>query len=109
MCDRFYRGGPFCSTHPWAALKRPILNRLYAIYRDIEGNVETILNTSNYELDRSLPKGRNEKVIGLMNDELGGKIIAKFVGLRAKDYSYLINDDSEDEKKQKEGTQKNVL
>ena len=44
-----------------------------------------------------------------MNDELGGKIIAKFVGLRAKDYSYLINDDSEDEKKQKEGTQKNVL
>ena len=32
-----------------------------------------------------------------MNDELG-KIMAKFVGLRAKTYSYLIDDGSEDEK-----------
>ena len=35
--------------------------------------------------------------------------MTKFVGLKAKDYSCLINDDSKDEKKQKEGTQKNVL
>ena len=33
-----------------------------------------------------------------MKDELGGKIIAKFVGLRAKTYSYLIDDDSQDKK-----------
>ena len=33
-----------------------------------------------------------------MKDELGGKIMKKFVGLRAKSSSYLINDDSEDEK-----------
>ena len=31
-----------------------------------------------------------------MKDELGGKIITKFVGLRAKTYSYLIDDNSED-------------
>ena len=33
-----------------------------------------------------------------MKDELGRKIITKFVGLRAKTYSYLIDDGSEDEK-----------
>ena len=31
-----------------------------------------------------------------MNDELGGKIMVKFVGLRAKIYSYLIDGDSKD-------------
>ena len=33
-----------------------------------------------------------------MKDELGGKIITKFVGLRAKTYSYLIDASSEDKK-----------
>ena len=33
-----------------------------------------------------------------MKDRLGGKIITKFVELRAKTYSYLIDDSSEDKK-----------
>ena len=33
-----------------------------------------------------------------MKDELGRKIITKFVGLRIKTYCYLIDDDSEDKK-----------
>ena len=45
-----------------------------------------------------MPKGKNKKVIGLMKDELDGKILAKFVGLRAKTCSYLIDDGSEDKK-----------
>ena len=58
------------------------------IYRDIAEDVETRFDTSNYELecnsiDKPLPKGK-KKVIGLMKDELGGKIMAKFVGLRTK-------------------------
>ena len=33
-----------------------------------------------------------------MKDELGGKIMRKFVGLKAKTYSYLIDEGSEDKK-----------
>ena len=43
-------------------------------------------------------KEKNKNAIGLMKDELGGKIMAKFVGLRAKSYSYLIDGGSEDKK-----------
>ena len=68
------------------------------IYKDTAEDVETRFDTLNYELDRALPKGRNKKVIGLMKGELDGNIMAKFVGLRAKTYSYLVDDGSEDKK-----------
>ena len=54
-----------------------------------------------------MPKGKNKKVIESMKDELGGKIMTKFVGLRAKTYSYLIDDGSEDKKAK--GTKKCII
>ena len=48
-----------------------------------------------------LPKGKIQKVIGLMKNELGGKIMKEFVGLRAKTYSYLKDNNDKDKKKQK--------
>ena len=45
-----------------------------------------------------MPKRKNEKVIELMEDKLGGKIMTRFIELRAKTYSYLIDDGSEDKK-----------
>ena len=40
-------------------------------------------------------KKQIRKVVGLMKDELGGKIMTKFVALRPKIYLYLMDDDSE--------------
>ena len=42
-----------------------------------------------------------------MKDELGIKIMTKFVGLKAKSYSYLIDDSSEDKKGK--GTKKCIM
>ena len=41
---------------------------------------------------------KEKKVTGLIKDELGGKIMTKFVELRAETYHYLIDDGSEDKK-----------
>ena len=76
-------------------------------YKDIASDVENRFNTSNYEVNRPLPTGKNEKVIGLMKYELGGKIITEFVTLRAKTYSFLTDDGKEDKKAK--GTKKCVI
>ena len=76
-------------------------------YNDIANDVEKRFDTSNYEEDRPLPTGKNKKVIGLMKDELRGKIITEFVALRPKTYSYLTDDCKEDKKAK--GTKKYVI
>ena len=65
--------------------------KIEGIYADIAKDVEAIFNTTNYELDRPLPKGKNKTGFDLMKDELGGKVMN---ALTAKIYSYLtdIND-----------------
>ena len=60
-----------------------------------------ILKTGLTHHKRPLPIGKNKTLIGLFKDELGGKIIVEFVGLRAKTWTYLMDDDTE-HKKQKE-------
>ena len=67
-------------------------------YKDIADDVEKRFDTSNYECDRLLPKGKYKTVIELMKDELGGKIMREFVALRPKTYSYLMDDGRSDKK-----------
>ena len=76
-------------------------------YKDVVTDIEKRFDTSNYEVNRPLATGKNKKVIGLMKDELGGKIMTEFVALRPKTYSYL-KDDYKADKKAK-GTKKLVI
>ena len=76
-------------------------------YKDIANDVEKRFDTSNYEVDRPLSTGKNKKVIRLMKDELGGRVIMEFVALRPKTYSYLTDDCKEDKKAK--GTKKRVI
>ena len=69
-------------------------------YEDIANDVEARFDTSGYSKTdfRLLPISLNKKVIGLMKDELGGKIMTDFVALRPKLFSYKKLDGSEDKK-----------
>ena len=68
------------------------------IYSDIAKDVETRFDSSNCKLDRPLPKGTNEKIIRLIKDELGGKIMIQFATLGPKTYSYLTYEDNKNKK-----------
>ena len=64
-------------------------------------------DTSNYEIDKPLPTGKSKKMKGLMKDELGGRIMTKFIELRPKTYTYLMDDDNK--VKKAKGTKKCVI
>ena len=69
-------------------------------YRDISSDVKSKFDTSNYPKDHpsGILTGVNKKVIGMFKDEASGKQIAEFVGLRAKLYSYRVEEYYEEKK-----------
>ena len=84
--------------------------------KNISNDIENRFDTSNYEVNtsetsalahRPLPTGKNKKIIGLMKDEQGGKIITEFATLRPKTYSFLTDDGKENKKAK--GTKKCVI
>ena len=79
------------------------------VFEDISNDVEEWYDTSNYDEDdkRPLLIGKNKNVIGLFKVELGGRIMKEFCALRAKKYSYLMDDNSE--VKKSKGTKKYVI
>ena len=69
-------------------------------YKDISRDVKDRFDTSEYPEGHpsGLPTGVNKKVLGMFKDEAKGKNIKEFVGLRAKLYSYKMEEGKENKK-----------
>ena len=63
-------------------------------YKDISNDVESKFDTSDYPQSHpsGIPTGLNKKVIGMFKDEVAGKQITHFIGLRPKLYSFKIEE-----------------
>ena len=69
-------------------------------YKDITGDVKKRFDTSDYPENHpsGILTGINKKVLGMFKDEAAGKIIKEFVGLRAKLYSFIMDEGGETKK-----------
>ena len=56
--------------------------KLKDIYVDSAKDAETRFDTSNYEVEKPLPKRKNKNVIGLIKDELFRKIMTNDTKMR---------------------------
>ena len=63
-------------------------------YKDIKDDIKARFDTSDYPPDHKsgIQTGLNKKVIGMFKDEVAGRQITHFVGLRSKMYSFKIEE-----------------
>ena len=63
-------------------------------YKDISDDIKTKFDTSDYppNHESGILTGVNKKVIGMFKDEVAGRQITHFVGLRPKLYSFKVED-----------------
>ena len=78
-------------------------------YKDISSDIQDKFDTSDYppNHESGIQTGVNKKVIGMFKDEVAGKQITHFVGLRPKLYSFKVEDGSLTKKCK--GISKNVV
>ncbi|XP_073254782.1 uncharacterized protein [Porites lutea] len=78
-------------------------------YKDISPDILTKFDTSDYPSNHKsgILTGANKKVIGMFKDEVAGKQITHFVGLRPKLYSFKIEEEMEVRKCK--GIKKNII
>ena len=69
-------------------------------FKDISEDIKDRFDTSDYPENHpsGIPTGINKKVLGMFKDEAAGKNIKEFVGLRAKLYSYKMDEGGESKK-----------
>ena len=68
------------------------------VYKGISPDVRDMFDTSEYPANHpsSIPTGLNKKVLGMFKDEVKGRQIDEFVGLRAKLNTYKTLDENLD-------------
>ena len=78
-------------------------------YKDINDDIKDKFDTSDYPTNHKsgIQTGLNKKVIGMFKDEVSGKQITHFVGLRPKLYSFKV--EGEYELKKCKGIKKNIV
>ena len=88
-----------------------LLYQIYTddFYHDISHDILEKFDTSDYPPDHpsGIPTGVNKKVIGMFKDEVAGKQITHFIGLRPKLYTFKIEDGNTTKKCK--GIKKNVV
>ena len=69
-------------------------------YKDISKDVKHRFDTSDYPPNHpsGIPSVFDKKLLGMFKDEVGGKVIDEFVGLRAKSYLYKMLEGKESKK-----------
>ena len=77
------------------------------IYQDLK-EINDEMDFSGYDKNHKCYDASNKKVLGKFKDEVDGKIIAGFIGLRPKCYAFKIQGDDTEYKKCK-GTSKNTV
>ena len=75
------------------------------IYEKVHEDKE-LFDFSDYLKESKFYDDSNKKVIGKMKDEMGGKVVSEFVGLKSKMYSLVTIDDGE--KVRAKGVNKNL-
>ena len=87
------------------------MTRIIAVNSSDANDCKKWFDTSDQKDTRNgnLPLGLNKKIIGLLKDEAGDSTISEFVGLRAKLYSFVVNNDYEHATKKAKGVKKAVL
>ena len=78
-------------------------------YKDISGDVKDKFDTSDYPPNHpsGIPTGCNKKVLAMFKDEVAGRCIEEFVGLRARLYSFNMLEG--EESKRCKGVKKSVV
>ena len=74
------------------------------MYEDMMKHAD-LYDTSNFPEDHPLFSDQNKKIIGKFKDELGGKVLTEFIGIRPKMYSFV----GEESGKRAKGVKKSVL
>ena len=70
------------------------------VYKDFQG-IKQHMDFSDYPVEHPCHDTTNKKVLGMFKDEVNGKIITRFIGLKPKSYAFTTHGEDEEHKKSK--------